>query len=60
MPPGVLHRVASDLPKQVLKFFQVMLAALLGGMESGGTALGDVALGDVPGFRWEDMDFKDL
>ena len=33
------------------------LTALSGGMESDGTALGDVALGDV---RWEDMDFKDI
>ena len=52
--------MASDSPKKVLKSFQVTLTTLLGGMESGGTALGDVALGDVPGFRWEDMDFKDI
>ena len=37
--------------------------ALSGGMEFGGTGsgdamLGDVSLGDVPGFCWDDMDFK--
>ena len=34
--------------------------ALLGGMEFGGTESGDVSLGDVPGFSWDDMDFKDI
>ena len=52
--------MASDSPKKVLKSFQVTLTTLLGGMESGGTALGDVVLGDVPGFCWEDMDFEDI
>ena len=34
--------------------------ALLGGMEFGGTASGDVSSGDAPGVCWDDMDFEDI